>query len=83
MHWYKVISTIIILKIISLARGCQNLPKPENGNVEVTSTVVGTVATYSCNDGFKLVGNENRVCRPNGQWSGVAPSCQGEETHLP
>ncbi|XP_003387839.1 PREDICTED: sushi, von Willebrand factor type A, EGF and pentraxin domain-containing protein 1-like isoform X2 [Amphimedon queenslandica] len=59
-----------------IAQGCQNLPKPQNGNVEVTSTRIGAVATYSCNDGFALVGNKNRVCRPHGQWSGVAPSCQ-------
>lgn len=63
-----------------LARGCQRLQNPENGNVQVTSTRIGAVATYSCNDGFTLVGNKNRVCRPNGQWSGGAPSCQGEKT---
>ena len=63
-----------------LARGCQKLQNPENGNVQVTSTRIGAVAIYSCNDGFTLVGNKNRVCRPNGQWSGGAPSCQGEKT---
>lgn len=65
--------------------GCEDLSDPANGNVRVTSTRIGAVATYSCNSGFTLIGKENRVCRPNGEWSGTAPTCTGtiERQHIP
>ena len=41
---------------------------------------LGTVATYSCNNGFVLVGpNETRSCmevETLGEFSGVAPTCE-------
>ncbi len=34
----------------------------------------GTVAMYTCNDGFKLDGNVNRTC-DTGNWTGTVPVC--------
>lgn len=30
---------------------------------------------YECFNGYVLVGNEYRICQPNGEWSGVEPDC--------
>ena len=41
------------------------------------SRTVGSTATYRCNTGYNLVGNRQRTCRSNGQWSGEEPICEG------
>ena len=57
--------------------GCGELSNPDNGRVEVSSNKVGGVATYSCNDGYRLVGDDTRVCKDSGSWDGTMPSCEG------
>ena len=37
---------------------------------------VDTMATHTCNDGFRLSGAETRVCLASGRWSGPFPVCQ-------
>ena len=56
---------------------CGPLPDPANGHVSTTRTIFGQTATYSCNTGYRLVGNSIRVCQATGSWSGSAPTCQG------
>ena len=36
----------------------------------------GTVATYSCEDGYELVGEETRICLVDGTWTGAEPECE-------
>ena len=38
--------------------------------------IVGTVAAYSCADGYELVGEENRTCLVDRTWTGVEPLCK-------
>ena len=38
---------------------------------------VGTLATYSCNVGFALMGSDSRECLEGGVWSGATPTCEG------
>ncbi len=38
---------------------------------------VDTVATHSCNPGFRLDGSDTRVCLDIGRWSGLIPVCEG------
>ncbi len=33
-----------------------------------------TIATYTCNDGFSLAGNPNRIY-DTGKWTGAEPMC--------
>ena len=58
-------------------RNCARLVDIQNGRVSFSSTSVGSVATYICNQGFELIGSSRRTCQSNGQWSGREPVCTG------
>jgi len=60
---------------------CGSLANPKNGRVELTGTTFGSTATYSCQNGFILVGSSTRTCQINGLWSGRAPVCSGKDQH--
>ena len=57
---------------------CPRLSSPTNGRVEALQRTPGSVASYSCNDGYTLRGAQSRLCRSSGQWSGQEPVCVGE-----
>ena len=49
---------------------------PANGNVSYTSLSANSTVYFTCNTGYKLIGNTNITCLPNGQWSNASvPSC--------
>ena len=52
---------------------CPNLVSPANGNVTVTLS--GTSATYSCDAGFNLNGEAIVNCLPSGVWDNTPPTC--------
>ena len=66
---------------------CQSLTEPTNGEVSISAGThgvnlgVGAVATYSCSNGYGLVGQDTRTCVINrgisGIWSGSEPTCEG------
>lgn len=56
---------------------CGPLPNPDNGAVSHPNTVEGSSATYTCDEGFALDGEETRVCQGDGNWSGEEPVCLG------
>ena len=55
---------------------CSNLPSPANGQVVISSLLVGSRATYTCSSGYVLVGEDTRTCQSDGNWSGRAPICR-------
>ena len=57
---------------------CPDLPKPDYGHKFVADRFPkGNVATFGCDDHYKLKGRFNRVCDlKTGRWSGEQPSCQ-------
>lgn len=57
---------------------CPYLDDPTNGRVSLSGSTAGATATYTCNQGFILLGNEMRICQSNGEWEGVAPICTRE-----
>ena len=57
---------------------CGPLGDPPNGEVSVSSKTVNSTATYSCNTGYTLTGNDMRTCLETGLWSGSEPMCTGK-----
>ena len=56
---------------------CGNLEDPNNGQVSLNATTFGSSAIYTCESGFNLNGNMQRMCQANGDWSGNEPVCEG------
>ena len=54
---------------------CGGLTNPENGAVSLSGTTYNSVATYSCDSGYVLMGDDMRTCLDTGSWSGSAPTC--------
>ncbi len=75
------------LRCISVVIFCTSLSPIVNGMIvyspDVTSPYdFGTAATYSCNDGFYLDGEQSRNCAGDGTntigtWDLTAPICTG------
>lgn len=75
----------------SLPVTCLALPSPDNGGVEYNLPQLdivgrldydeGAIATFSCDNGYHLNGDTERVCTSVGvivgMWSGASPVCQG------
>ena len=54
------------------------LMPPSNGGLDInpsTTAQGGFVATYFCDEGYDLVGDNNRVCQADGSWTGSDPDC--------
>ena len=64
--------------ILNIVADCGSLENPLNGVVEFNQTTFGSVAEYSCNEGFVFMGNtSNRSCQANGRWT-EEPTCIGK-----
>lgn len=62
---------------------CNELTNPQFGIVQVSGSsprVPGDVATYQCDPGFVLVGDDTRTCQQladnSADWDGLEPICQ-------
>ncbi|CAG5134438.1 unnamed protein product, partial [Candidula unifasciata] len=55
---------------------CPLLDNPINGRVSVIGRTFSSIAGYTCNKGFRLVGVDARTCQADGTWSSEAPKCQ-------
>jgi len=44
----------------------------------VTATTVGSVANHTCDEGYVLVGADERECLPTGMWSAPLPTCNSK-----
>ena len=55
---------------------CDNLPPLFNGMITYNTSqgLLETLATYTCNDGFTLLGSHLRICE-EGVWEEASPSC--------
>lgn len=54
---------------------CGTLPNLSNGEISLSKTLYGEEATFTCYDGFHLIGSKSRVCMLNGTWSGLESEC--------
>ena len=57
---------------------CPVLENPTDGTVSFNDVKFGSQATYLCNKGFVLSGNQFRTCLLGGVWSGQEPKCLRE-----
>ncbi|XP_065188174.1 sushi, von Willebrand factor type A, EGF and pentraxin domain-containing protein 1-like [Sycon ciliatum] len=55
---------------------CSLLTHPTNGSVSPGDNNFETIRSYTCSDGFKLIGFATTTCRFNGIWSAPQPTCQ-------
>ena len=39
-------------------------------------TFVTSVATFTCDEGYELMGDRQRVCQLDGTWSNMVPTCE-------
>jgi hypothetical protein len=58
---------------------CPHLQAPADGAVRYNDRVVDSVAQYTCDEGFSLVGDDSRTCQFDSTWSGEEPTCQRDE----
>ena len=54
---------------------CGGLSDPANGQATLAGRTSGSTATYTCNNGYQLMGRQTRTCQNTGMWSGMAPTC--------
>ena len=47
-----------------------------NGNVTF-NTEFNSQATYTCDTGFDLLGNNTRTCQADSTWTATDPTCEG------
>ena len=65
----------VIISITLTVINCPALEHPERGLVSVGGNSTGSVATYSCNGGYSLIGSATRQCQSDGTWSNESPIC--------
>lgn len=62
---------------------CPEPPKGEGVTVTVSGKKAGSTATYSCEPGFILFGQQVLTCGLGGEWSGKAPTCKFVDCRAP
>ncbi|KAI8510762.1 hypothetical protein Bbelb_116780 [Branchiostoma belcheri] len=60
------------------AKACPQLPILNNGN-RTEGHRYGDKVIFSCDEGYELIGSENRTCQADQTWSGVQPNCNSYE----
>ncbi|CAH1267495.1 CSMD3 [Branchiostoma lanceolatum] len=55
-------------------KACPELPVPNNGS-RTESHLYGDIVTFTCDEGYELIGSVNRTCQANQSWSGIQPNC--------
>ena len=77
--YYPVLFTVVQCSTMEpISNGALNNGTLNNG----TSQGLNDTITYSCVEGYELVGSATRTCQLNGTWSGSEPYCQGNSHSL-
>ncbi|XP_075471325.1 membrane cofactor protein-like isoform X3 [Ascaphus truei] len=70
-------STWTAAEVFCARRSCGSPGAIDNGDFDVPDLLLGSRATYFCNDGFRLLSKRNyRDCQPDGTWSNAVPACE-------
>jgi len=65
------------ISFVIAAVDCGQLTAPVNGTRFGTKTFFPNSMTFSCDEGFDLIGSSRRTCQSNGTWSGSSTTCKG------
>ncbi|XP_071805393.1 mannan-binding lectin serine protease 1-like [Asterias amurensis] len=60
----------------SLGKPCEEIEGPTNGAMSLLNNTVGNEALFSCDEGYRLVGQASRTCLKSGKWSGNGTTCE-------
>uniref|UniRef100_A0A3B3ZK64 Uncharacterized protein n=2 Tax=Periophthalmus magnuspinnatus TaxID=409849 RepID=A0A3B3ZK64_9GOBI len=58
------------------AGSCGDPGIPSHGSREQTDFRIRSKVFFSCGEGYELIGSAERMCFPNGTWSGTQPFCK-------
>jgi len=63
---------------------CHKLDEVVNGNYRVVPADggFGSIVHYSCDPGYMLIGQSQRRCQGDRNWSGFAPTCETDRKIL-
>ncbi|GFU14408.1 CUB and sushi domain-containing protein 1, partial [Nephila pilipes] len=50
--------------------------RDDQTSIDGDSYIVEHWVTYSCFEGYRLIGNSSRMCGSDGQWTGETPFCK-------
>ncbi|XP_048467918.1 C4b-binding protein beta chain-like isoform X2 [Rhincodon typus] len=57
------------------ASNCDNPGEILNGYYEANATTLGSKAVFYCDNGYRIVGRNYRMCEASG-WTGQVPTCE-------
>ncbi|XP_045192577.2 complement factor B-like [Mercenaria mercenaria] len=60
---------------------CMAPASPRNGRLRPSGLYVGDTATYECETGFRLIGNNKWTCQPNGNWDHECVICASDDSY--
>ena len=60
---------------VLLVINCGDPGSPMNGSVTSNGTFLTSIAEYSCDFGFELIGDTQRICQRNEMWTNMVPEC--------
>ena len=67
-----------VVTLLHAAVDCGELGNPNNGHVNVSSTLFTSQANYGCDEGYNLTGEGIRTCESDGEWLPAnEPTCEG------
>jgi beta-2-glycoprotein 1 len=70
-------ATDLQMYLLNTGSRCHGLIQPQNGWIDVPPDLFfGSVATYGCISGFRLIGPRLRRCQADREWSGAQPMCK-------
>lgn len=70
------------LSVGDTAGSCGDPGIPSHGSREQTDFKIRSKVYFSCSEGYDLIGSSERMCFPNGTWSGTQPFCKRRKIFL-
>ena len=76
-----IINTSMIIWFRNVLVSCTSLTDPVNGKSSCSLGDDGVhsyedTCSFTCNTGYKLTGNDTRICQSDGNWSGSDDVCR-------